>query len=411
MNFHKILWTNGIILDVENNKEYDWLMTRNESIFAMGNDEDRSEEYDEVFDLEGKVLMSAFIKSHGCFSKDVFSYIQPNLSNCKSFKDIKHTIEKFVKDNNIKADQWITASGYDNNKLKEKAHPTKDYLDLISKTNPIVIIHQSGHAGVFNTVALEHLKTDVKTAAPADGYLEECAFTNTIKKIPLRSDDYIIEAIIKAQDHYFSQGITLAQEGMMTKDLIFLYKVILDRLDLGLDIVYYVKDDDIETVLRAFGDTETLYNKNLKYGGIYLPLTKKVEYNKTDIIETDIKELNNFVIETSFDQEIYDGLKLVSDFKVSPLVSINSHSGITQFINTIEKLKSIGFDLTQYRPILITSQVLDNEQVKRIKDLNIIVSFTISDKNVTSNIGSQKDALEKGLMFTIHQSKIKFGTR
>lgn len=235
---------------------------------------------------------------------------------------------------------------------------------------------------------------DERTLAPSDSY---------IKKIPLPSDEEIIDAIIKTQDHYFNQGITMAQEGMMTKDLIFLYKIILERLDLDLDIVYYIKDNDIESVLRAFVDKEDLYNKKLKYGGINLPLTRKTEYNKTDNIETNIKELNNFIIETSFDQEIYDGLKLVNDFNVSPLVSINNHSGITQFINTIEKLKSIALDLSEYRPTLVTSQILDKNQVKRIKDLNIIVSFVISDEDGISNISSQKDALEEGLMFTIHQ--------
>ena len=78
MIFHKTLWTNGIILDIENNKEYDWLITRNKAIFSMGNNENKPDDYDEVFDLEGKVLMSAFIKPHGYFSKEVLSYIQPD---------------------------------------------------------------------------------------------------------------------------------------------------------------------------------------------------------------------------------------------------------------------------------------------------------------------------------------------
>lgn len=169
MIFHKVLWTNGIILDIENNKEYDWLMTRNKAIFALGDNESKPEDYDEIFDLEGNVLMSSFIKSHAYFSEEVFSYIQPDLSNCKSFEEIKDTIEIFIENNKIKDDQWIIAKGYDNNNLKEKVHPQKDCLDSISKTNPIVITHKSGTAGVLNAAAIEYLNIDKLILTLAQG--------------------------------------------------------------------------------------------------------------------------------------------------------------------------------------------------------------------------------------------------
>lgn len=199
------------------------------------------------------------------------------------------------------------------------------------------------------------------------GYVEGNTFIDIFKKTPAVSDDDIINAIMKTQDNYFSQGITMTQEGKMTKELIFLYRLMLDKLDLDLDIVYYINDDDIEPVLKAFKDTEAWYDKNVKYGGVNLPLTKTSEYNNENTLKTKRKELGNFIIETSFDQEIYDGLKLVSPFKVTPLVKINTYSGINQFINIIEKLKSIAYDLSEYRPILITSQALDKKQVQKIK--------------------------------------------
>lgn len=50
-----------------------------------------------------------------------------------------------------------TAQGYDHNLLSERRHPDRLCLDAAAPDNPVVICHQSGHMGVFNTAALERL--------------------------------------------------------------------------------------------------------------------------------------------------------------------------------------------------------------------------------------------------------------
>ena len=409
MDFHKILWTNGTILDVENNKEYDWIMTRNKAIYAMGNDDEQYEDYDELFDLKGKVLMSAFIKSHGSFSKDVMEYIQPDLSYCKSFEDIKNTIKDFIKEKNVKTGEWIVANGYDENQLLEKIHPGTEYLDSISKTHPISIMLQTDGIGLYNSLALNYLKKEKNGAVSAYnasngvdnralGFGEGDIFTKTPNKAPLPTEEQLINAINSTQKQYLSQGISLTQEENMNQDSLVLYKTMLDKMDLDLDIAYYANDNDIKSILNAFPDTEAWYDKNLKYGGIRIPLEEgSNSFNN--------KELNNFKIETSSDQEIYDGLKLVSDFKITPLIKINNHSGINQFLNTLEKLKNNDRDLGDYRPILVTSETLNNDQIKKVKDLNVIVSFSINKDETISSNDFILDVSKKDMMFTIHEKE------
>ena len=48
--------------------------------------------------------------------------------------------------------------------LEEKRHITKDEIDEVIKTNPVVISHKSGHAGIFNTKALDNLGITSHTA-------------------------------------------------------------------------------------------------------------------------------------------------------------------------------------------------------------------------------------------------------
>jgi len=87
---------------------------------------------------------------------------------------------------------WIMANGYDDSQLKEKNHPTREVLDRISTTIPVVIIHQSGHLACVNSKALEVMGYNKDTKAieggimrrdkdgNPNGVLEEAAFFNGV---------------------------------------------------------------------------------------------------------------------------------------------------------------------------------------------------------------------------------------
>lgn len=49
---------------------------------------------------------------------------------------------------------WIIGYGYDDSMLLEKHHPTRNLLDEISTTTPVIVIHQSFHLGAVNSAAL-----------------------------------------------------------------------------------------------------------------------------------------------------------------------------------------------------------------------------------------------------------------
>lgn len=211
MNEKKILWTKGTILDIENDREYDWILTKGDMILSMGMKDDSPSDYDEIFDLEDKFLMPAFIDAHAHFSANVYSFMQADLADAKNFADIKNIIENFIENNGLDEDEWVTAVNYDHNNLEEKDHPRKDLLDSISKTNPIALHHQSGHMGVFNTPALEKLGIDRDSDQPEGGliekvdgvptgYLEENAFINNIMQAPMPDSKELAESILKTEN-------------------------------------------------------------------------------------------------------------------------------------------------------------------------------------------------------------------
>ncbi len=109
-----------------------------------------------------------------------------------------------------------------------RRHPDRICLDAAAPENPVVICHQSGHMGVFNTAALERLGVTAQTPAPAGGvigrengtltgYMEENAFLEFQKRVPMMPLEAFLGAYRKAQDLYASYGITTVQEGLLRR--------------------------------------------------------------------------------------------------------------------------------------------------------------------------------------------------
>ena len=49
---------------------------------------------------------------------------------------------------------WLLGFGFDDSQLSEGVFPTANELSTVTENKPFMIIHQSGHFGVFNRRAL-----------------------------------------------------------------------------------------------------------------------------------------------------------------------------------------------------------------------------------------------------------------
>ena len=86
--------------------------------------------------------------------------------------------------------------------------------------------------------------------------------------IPLPKIEDIVQAFKKAQQIYASHGITMAQEGVITKELAEIYKFLTSKNEIFLDIVAYMENKDVEKIEREYKDYFNQYKDNLKIGGI-----------------------------------------------------------------------------------------------------------------------------------------------
>ncbi len=127
----------------------------------------------------------------------------------------------------VKAHHFVIGMNYDDSELAEHRAPTRQELDAISTDMPIILIHQSGHFGAFNSKALALAGITAKSTNPAggviqreadgktpNGVLEENAFFGVVFKIlPKFTPEETVVQLQAGEAIYLANGFTTVQDG------------------------------------------------------------------------------------------------------------------------------------------------------------------------------------------------------
>ena len=424
----KKIYINGDFITLEN-KTCEAILIEDDKISKVGLKEEILKNKDsetEVIDLEGKTMMPSFIDSHSHFFGVANSFLQISLEECANIKEIQNKLKEYKEKNKLPKDKWVIANNYDQNILEEKKNITREQIDEIIKDNPVAINHKSGHSGVFNTKALEILNITEKTEAPfggiievkngnLTGLLEENAYIEIIKKVPMPSLDELIEACKKAQEKYLSYGITTVQEGMFVKELIPIYQKLISNNILKADLITYIDLKAQEEIKKAFPRNLKKYYKNMKIAGYKIFLDGSPQL-RTAWMKTPYKILNEddneyFGFNTMSDEEVKEAVEQAHKENMQILAHCNGDKAAEQYINAIKNQ-----NMESERPVMIHAQLLNIDQLEEIKKYNIIPSFFVAHtyywgdthiKNFgierASKISPLKSALNKKIIFTLHQ--------
>jgi predicted amidohydrolase YtcJ len=121
---------------------------------------------------------------------------------------------------------WLVAVQYDQNRFDGQAHITREELDRISATVPIVLRHASNHASVSNTAALELAGVGPDKENPKGGEYErdeagnltglalETAHDEMMGALPAPTHDELVSAILAAGESMRQMGIVCAADLM-----------------------------------------------------------------------------------------------------------------------------------------------------------------------------------------------------
>ncbi len=174
----------------------------------------------EEIDLGGAFVAPGFIEAHNHMIGFGLTLgdIDARFPTVRSIADLCAAIGRRATE--TPSGSWILARGYDDNKLAERRHPTRQDLDAVAPSHPVFLVNGSGHMAVANSLALGLAKVGGSTASPQGGHivlddageptglLQETAQELVRRQIPKPTRDDMAHALRRCGQHYLAAGIT-----------------------------------------------------------------------------------------------------------------------------------------------------------------------------------------------------------
>lgn len=443
------LYFGGTILTMENSPaQVEAVAVKNGKILFAGTKSEAGHyvnDQTKQINLNGKTLLPGFIDVHGHFTSRAGMMQAIDLSpepygTVNSIKDLQTTIKNYIKEHNIPKTQPLIGNGYDDAIMVEHRHPTKEELDAISKTNPIIVIHTSGHASVANSAMLKFLGISESAKDPEGGHygrnkktgklngkLEEnasfMALLNLTEKMSkgTNTQAQAMDNLMKAQEEWLSYGQTTICDGRtMGESVNLLEKAAAEHL-FKADIVYFPDYEYFKKDLDAFKPKYMHYDNHLKLAGFKFsddgsPQGKTAWLTQPYLVppEGQSKDYKGFPIFT--DEVLYEDLKTLFQNNITAQLHVNGDAAIDQAIRVIQRLKDEKIYKPELRVTLIHVQNSRPDHIQKIKNLGLIPSYFSThaylwgDWHYSSVFGPERasfispanSALKAGILFTIH---------
>ena len=212
-----------------------------------------------IVDLKGRTLIPAFFDAHGHFSMvglqaSTANLLPPPDGPGANIAAIQQTMRDFIATSPM-VKQYGIAIGfdYDDSQLAEHRAPTRQELDAVSTDIPIMLTHQSGHLGAYNSKALAMAGITAETPNPSggviqreadgktpNGVLEENAHIGAaMKLLPKFTAADGMKFVAVAQQVYASNGYATVQEGRADPTTLALLEGASKAKQLSLDVIAY----------------------------------------------------------------------------------------------------------------------------------------------------------------------------
>ena len=170
------IFYNGPIITLEDAPVPEALLAENRKIKALGSLSQlhAAAPYARLIDLKGRALLPAFIDTHSHFFQVAMSLLQISLAKADSLEEVISLIQEGIRRQQPGPGQWILVRDFDQSRIPGGRRPTLAQLDEAAPNHPLIIQHQSGHMGFFNSAALSLLQVTPRTPVPEGGIIEQC---------------------------------------------------------------------------------------------------------------------------------------------------------------------------------------------------------------------------------------------
>ncbi len=347
---NKKLYKNGKIHIMDEKRRIaDSIYIEEGKIKESGEFEYLNEKYDikdaDIIDLKGKTTLPGFNDSHMHILKYGESLESVDLRGVKSVEEIIQRCKDFLSKNELREEQWLVGTGWNQDLFLKNEFPNKNDLDKISTEIPIALSRVCTHITVCNSKAIEIMGINEKTNVEGGeiekdedgnltGMFKENANSLINKAKPELTLDDIKDILQKATKSLEKYGLTSIQS---------------DDLQHG--------GKSWETVIQAYKE---LYDEE----------KINIRINQQSLF-FDIKEYLDFI-----EKEVHK-LKIDNKFRVGPLKLLGDGSlgARTAYLS-----KPYNDDPTKTGMTAYTSEQLDEFVLTACKNGKPVAIHSIGDK-------------------------------
>lgn len=346
-------------------------------------------------DLKGKPLLPGFVDSH---SHANFIGVQAMSANLlpppdgegANIASLQRLLRDYMKSEPELQRElgWVIGFGYDDSQLAEQRHPTRHDLDAVSTEVPIVLIHQSGHLGVANSLGLKMAGVGPDTPDPdggafrrenngkdLNGVAEEYAFFRLMFSALAQADEGLQDQMLLAGTQAMASfGYTTAQEGRASPESMAAMQRVADRGELAIDLVAYPDMLMVEELSPSRN-----YNNRYRTGGVKLTIDGspqgKTAWLSLPYHVTPPGKSDDYVGYPAIDVDtVNKNVMRAFDEGWQILVHSNGDAATDVLLNAIRMAREKHPD-EDLRPVLIHGQVLRKDQVDALDELSIFPSL------------------------------------
>lgn len=356
----------------------------------------------QLHDLKGRTLIPGFVDAHSHFSFVGIQAIAANLlpppdGPGSSIAELQAALREYLNSSSRAQDYGILIGfNYDDSQLLEQRHPTRQELDAVSTSLPIMAIHQSGHLGVYNSKALEVLGINADTANPEGGtiYREKDGVTPNgllaenahigalLKPIPRFTPQQSIDMLTQAQDIYLANGFTTIQDGRTSPDTLQGLAQAAKAGYFKVDVVAY--PDLVSNLQNPMLEGPLMsrdYADHFRIGGVKLtfdgsPQGKTAWFTHPYFQPPEHEDANYSGHPLFADEaEARRIMKQAYDHDWQVLVHANGDAAIDQLIRLTDAVQQDMPDTRDPRTVLIHGQYLRADQIPELVRLGIFPSL------------------------------------
>jgi predicted amidohydrolase YtcJ len=171
-------------------------------------------------DLAGKTLMPGFIDGHAHVQQFGAQAVGANLlappdGTVNTVDDVVAKLKDFAAGPDVEKTSWIFGVGFDDALLGR--FPTREDLDKVSTTVPVMATHISGHFAAVNTLGLKMIGYDANTPNPEGGVIRREADGKTPNGVleELAAMPHMVKALApsspQGKDEFLKRGLELAK--------------------------------------------------------------------------------------------------------------------------------------------------------------------------------------------------------